>query len=132
MQQEGVPPAGAVADSGSVNRQWESRRVPSRASAVTTGGRAGDRRRSPLACIPGLTRAENQPDLLIARGDLTVPFLHTWSRADPNVCGATPMTCTLADGSTTTMGSADCSHELIRSAIAGLGPAASRATCACA
>ena len=31
------------------------------------------------------------------------------------------MTCTLADGSTTTMGSADCSHELIRSAIAGLG-----------
>ena len=50
-----------------------------------------------------------------------MPFLHTWSRADPNVCGDTPMTCTLADGSTTTMGSADCSHELIRNAIAGLG-----------
>ena len=118
MQEEGVPPAGAIADSGSVNRQWEAARAAQ--------GICGDDGRAVGAIAarlhPGLTRPLNQPDLLISRGDLAVPFLHTWSRADPNVCGDTPMTCTLADGSTTTMGSADCSHELIRSAIAGLGP----------
>ena len=118
MQAEGVPPAGAIADSGSVNRQWEVARAEQ--------GICGDDGRA-IGSIsarlhPELTKPENQPDLLIRRGDLTVPLLHTWSSADPNVCGDTPMTCTLADGSTTTMGSADCSHELIRSAIAGLGP----------
>ena len=117
MQEEGVPPAGAIADSGTVNRQWEVARAEQ--SICGDDGRAIGAIAGRLH--PGLTRPLNQPDLLISRGDLTVPFLHTWSKADPNVCGETPMTCTLADGSTTTMGSADCSHELIRSAIAGLG-----------
>ena len=117
MQAEGVPPAGAIADSGSVNRQWEVARAQQ--GICGDDGRAIDAIAARLH--PSLTRPKNQPDLLIARGDLTVPILHTWSRADPNVCGDTPMTCTLADGSTTTMGSADCSHELIRDAIAGLG-----------
>ena len=45
-------------------------RAPSRAPAVTT--RTGARsRRSPLACTRRLTRPKNQPDLLIARGDLS-------------------------------------------------------------
>ena len=117
MQAEGVAPAGAVADSGSVNRQWEVARAQQ--------GICGDDGRAigeiAARLHPALTREKNQPDLLIARGDLTVPILHTWSRADPNVCGDTPMTCPLADGSTATLGSADCSHELIRAAIAGLG-----------
>ena len=117
MQAEGVPPAGAIADSGSVNRQWEVARAQQ--GICGDDGRAIDAIAARLH--PALTPVKNQPDLLIARGDLTVPILHTWSRADPNVCGDTPMTCTLADGSTTTMGSADCSHELIRHAIAGLG-----------
>ncbi len=117
MQAEGVPPAGAIADSGSVNRQWEVARAQQ--GICGDDGRAIDAIAARLH--PSLTRVKNQPDLLIRRGDLTVPILHTWSRADPNVCGDTPMTCTLADGSTTTMGSADCSHELIRDAIASLG-----------
>ena len=69
-----------------------------------------------------LANLENQPDKLVARGDLTVPILHTWSRADPNVCGAAPMSCPLRDGTTVTMGAADCVHEPLRAAIAGLGP----------
>ena len=51
-----------------------------------------------------------------------MPLLHTWSSADPNVCGATPMSCPLRDGTTVTLGAADCAHEPLRAAIAGLGP----------
>ena len=47
--------------------------------------------------------------------------MQTWSSADPNVCGATPMSCPLRDGTTKTMGAADCVHEPLRAAIAGLG-----------
>ena len=47
--------------------------------------------------------------------------MHTWSSADPNVCGATPMTCPLRDGTTKTMGAADCVHEPLRAAIAAQG-----------
>jgi hypothetical protein len=47
-----------------------------------------------------------------------------WSRADPNVCGDTPMTCPVRDGSTKTLGSADCAHENMRIAIASLGAGA--------
>ena len=36
MQAEGGPPAGAIADSGSVNRQWEVARSAAETSAVTT------------------------------------------------------------------------------------------------
>ena len=51
-----------------------------------------------------------------------MPFLHTWSRADPNVCGAAPVSCPLRDGSSANMGAADCIHEPVRAAIASLGP----------
>ena len=47
--------------------------------------------------------------------------MHTWSRADLNTCGSAPMSCPLRDGSTATMGVADCIHEPIRAAIAALG-----------
>ena len=48
MQEEGISPAGAIADSGSVNRQWEM----ARAEQNTCGDDADGRRstRSPLAC----------------------------------------------------------------------------------
>ena len=64
MQAEGVPPAGAIADSGSVNRQWEVARAEQ--------GICGDDGRA-IGSIsarlhPELTKPENQPDLLIRRG----------------------------------------------------------------
>ena len=121
LQAQGIPPAGAVVDSGVVNVEWENARFEQ--------GTCPDKARPPavLAAVQArtqfqLAKIENEPDKLVSRGDLTVPLLHTWSRADPNVCGATPMSCPLRDGSSLPMGAADCAHEPLRAAIAGLGP----------
>ena len=121
LQAQGTPPAGAVVDSGVVNVEWENARFEQ--------GTCPDQARSPsvLAAVQArmqfqLGDVENEPDKLVSRGDLTVPLLHTWSRADPNVCGATPMSCPLRNGSSVTLGAADCAHEPLRAAIAGLGP----------
>ena len=119
LEKQGIPPAGAVVDSGMVNLEWEQARNQ---QGICDSQRDG----GALAAIQARTQfqladIQNEPDKLVSRHDLTVPLLHTWSRADPNVCGATPMTCPLRDGSTVTMGSADCAHEPLRAAIAGLG-----------
>jgi hypothetical protein len=121
LQAQGIPPAGAVVDSGVVNVEWENARFEQ--------GTCPDKARSPavLAAVQArtqlqLAKIENEPDKLVSRGDLTVPLLHTWSRADPNVCGATPMSCPLRDGGSVPMDAADCAHEPLRAAIAGLGP----------
>jgi hypothetical protein len=121
LQAQGIPPAGAVVDSGVVNLEWEK----ARSEQATCPGQA--RPPGALAAIQArmqfqLADIENESDKLVSRGQLTVPLLHTWSRADPNVCGATPMSCPLRDGSSTTLGAADCAHEPLRAAIAGLGP----------
>jgi hypothetical protein len=121
LQAQGIPPAGAVVDSGVVNLEWEK----ARSEQATCPGQA--RPPGALAAIQArmqfqLADIENESDKLVSRGQLTVPLLHTWSRADPNVCGATPMSCPLRDGSATTLGAADCAHEPLRAAIAGLGP----------
>src|SRR5215213_9598869 len=120
LQAQGTPPAGTVADSGAVNVEWERARL----EQETCPGQA--RGEGALAAIQArtqyqLAKIENEPDKLVARGNLTVPLLHTWSRADPNVCGATPMSCPRRDGTTVTLGAADCAHEPLRAAIAGLG-----------
>ena len=121
LQAQGIPPAGAVVDSGVVNVEWENARFEQ--------GTCPDKARPPavVAAVQArtqfqLAKIENEPDKLVSRGDLTVPLLHTWSRADPNVCGAMPMSCPLRDGSSLPMGAADCAHEPLRAAIAGLGP----------
>jgi hypothetical protein len=123
LQKQGIPPAGSVVDSGVVNLEWEKARV----EQGTCPGQA--RPLGALAAIQArmqyeLANVNNEPDKLVSRGELSVPLLHTWSRADPNVCGATPMSCPLRDGSTTPLGAADCAHEPLRAAIAGLGPSA--------
>jgi len=120
MEAEGVPPAGAIADSGQVNTQWEFAAYEQ--GVCADGGRTPAQLGAIAARLhPSLTRPANEPDLLIARGDLSVPFLHVWSRNDPNVCGSTPMTCPRRDGSTVTLSAADCAHENMRVAIASLG-----------
>jgi hypothetical protein len=63
----------------------------------------------------------NQPHLLVGSGRLTVPVVHIWNHADHNVCGAALMPCPLPDGSTPMLQAADCNHEPMRLAIAGLG-----------
>jgi hypothetical protein len=120
LQKQGIPPAGSVVDSGEVNLEWEQAR---NAQGICDSQRGS----GALAAIQArmqyeLAEVKNEPDKLVSRGELTVPLLHTWSRADPNVCGATPMSCPRRDGSTAPMGAADCAHEPLRAAIAGLGP----------
>lgn len=122
LQEQGIPPAGSVVDSGQVNVEWE---VAQNEQGVCPGG--GPRGPEALAAIKARTQYQladikNEPDKLVSRGELTVPLLHTWSSADPNTCGATPMSCPMRDGSTATLGAANCAHEPLRAAIAGLGP----------
>jgi hypothetical protein len=121
LQKQGIAPAGSVVDSGVVNVEGEN--------AQREQGVCDDGGRSPevIAAIRAriqyeLADIKNEPDKLVSRGELTVPLLHTWSSADPNVCGATPMSCPLRDGTTATLGAGDCIHEPLRAAIAGLGP----------
>ena len=119
LQKQGLPPAGSVVDSGVVNLEWEQAR---NAQGICDSQRGS----GALAAIQArlqfqLADPKNEPDKLVSRGDLTVPLVQAWSSADPNVCGATPMSCPLRDGTTKTLGSADCAHEPLRAAIAGLG-----------
>ena len=123
MQEEGVPPPASS---------------PTRAREPPVGGGAGASRNLrddgrgigaiAARCIRRSRRREPaRPADRPRRHDRADP--PHLEPADPNVCGDTPMTCTLADGSTTTMGSTDCSHEPIRRAIAGQGAGAGRGTC---
>lgn len=120
LQLQGVAPAGAVADSGVVNYAWEQAQIEQQACP------GGGRSQAALDAIRArshfdLSNLNNQPHKLVARGALTVPILHVWSKADPNVCGDVPMSCPLRDGTTQTMGAADCVHESLRAAIADQG-----------
>ncbi len=124
LQEQGIPPAGTIADSGVVNIEWEQ--------AQFQQGICTDNGRDPeaLAAIRArsqyqLADIKNEPDKLVSRGELRVPLIHIWSSADPNVCGATQMSCPLRDGTTKTMNSADCIHEPLRAAIAGLAAGSS-------
>jgi len=118
LQQQGIAPAGLVSDSGIIDQAWE-------VDAVAQGACPDDpdKQRGGVAARidPDVIKPENQPDFLVARGDLTVPVMHVWNHADQNSCGATPMQCRLRNGSTVTLGAADCRHENLRRAIAGLG-----------
>jgi hypothetical protein len=88
----------------------------------SAGGRSAEATAAIRARIQyELADINNEPDKLVSRGELTVPLLHTWSRADPNVCGAAPTSCPRRDGTTVTLSAADCIHEPLRAAIAGLG-----------
>ena len=55
-------------------------------------------------------------------GRLTVPVLHVWNTNDVNTCGATPMTCHLRDGTSKTLGSAQCADDALRTEILAKGP----------
>ena len=122
LQVQGIPPAGTIADSGVVNIEWEK----ARHDQGTCSDFGSDRDAEALAAIRArsqfqLADLNNEPDKLVSAGRLTVPLIHIWNSADPNVCGATQMSCPLRDGSTVPMASANCVHEPLRAAIAGLG-----------
>jgi hypothetical protein len=120
LEDQGLAPAGAVADSGVINYEWQqaiNQQLPTANCARPQA--ALDLIKARLH--PTLTTQGNQPDQLVSRGELTVPILHVWNQADHVSCGATPMQCPLRDGSTITIGAGDCHHEPMRRAIASLG-----------
>jgi hypothetical protein len=122
LQEQGIPPAGTIADSGVVNIEWEK----ARHDQGTCSDFGSDRDAEALAAIRArsqfqLADLNNEPDKLVTRGVLKVPLIHIWNSADTNVCGATQMSCPLRDGTTVPMGSANCVHEPLRAAIAALG-----------
>jgi hypothetical protein len=113
-----------ISDSGVINQAWQlyiaEHGVP--------GGGTGCQKVTEERGFGVLGRIDrflgdpaNQPHLLVSSGRLTVPIVHIWNHADHNVCGAALMPCPLPDGSTPTMQAADCNHEPMRLAIAGLG-----------
>ncbi|MEU4567196.1 hypothetical protein [Micromonospora sp. NPDC023956] len=118
LQLQGLAPAGLVADSGVINTLAQERPNPDPACGRTDEWRDIFPRR----LHPAITNGDNDPDQLVSSGALRVPVLQVWSRNDGGQCGARPMACPLRDGSTPTMGSTDCTHELLRLAIADQGP----------
>lgn len=118
LQRQGNPPAGLVSDSGIVDVAREDA-IP--AHCFTDDG--GENRAPVAARVdPEVADPANQPDLLVSRGELTVPIMHVWNHGDLNACGLTPMACTLRDGTTVTLSVPDCRHENMRRAIAAQDP----------
>lgn len=123
LQQQGIPPAGIISDSGVVNMAWQrwvaEHGIPGEVGCQKVTSERG------LGVLGRVDRTlgepANEPHLLVSSGRLTVPVVHIWNHADHNVCGTAPMPCPLPDGSTPTMQAADCNHEPMRLAIAGLG-----------
>lgn len=121
LQRQDRPVAGFVADSGVLNLQSEL----DQQAAGTRCARTPEALAAIGARIhPELADPANQPDLLIARGDLTAPAFNVWNRDDSNGCGTEQIACTMPDGSTQVMGAMECRMDRVSKAIAAL-PASS-------
>jgi hypothetical protein len=85
MQQEGVAPAGVVADASIIN-------VEALQAGFAAGICTDDNDSARLSGIagrvhPDLSNIDNEPDKLVSSGRLTVPLLHIWNHGDQNTCG---------------------------------------------
>ena len=114
LQRQGIRLAGVVADASVVNRAARDA-AHSQQICGPTGPDAADA--VAARTHPELADVDNEPDRLVARGDLTVPLMHVWDSGD-GPCGTQPMTCPLRDGSTARLSIPDCTHEPLQAAIA--------------
>jgi hypothetical protein len=120
MQQQGIAPAGVIADASVVNAEAFA---VGNAAGICTDKNSGTRVTAVAGRIhPDLANLDNEADKLVASSRLTVPILHIWNHGDQNTCGAPPVACPLRDGTTITLGYTDCIHEPMRRAIAAEGP----------
>jgi hypothetical protein len=122
LQQQGLPPAGIVADSGVTNRDWLRAVITQRVACPGLNPAASAPAAVAARMHPDLANANNEPDKLVSDGRLTVPIMHVWSHGDPMGCGLAPMACPLRDGTTMPLGGTDCMNEPLRRAIAAQGP----------
>lgn len=111
LEEQGLPPAGVVGDSGVLFREWQVANADSpECGREEIAGEVLQQRLHPEIIDP-----DNDPAQLVADGRLTVPLVQVWSIGDPGQCGTTPMTCPVAGSPT--LGSVDCMHEPLRQAI---------------
>lgn len=116
MEEEGIAPVAMIADSGVRNDAWDGAWASANPpQADTDCGRPADAYPLIIARFdPKFRGSENDGDLLYKNGLLHVPVAHVWSKNDNNRCGYVRMQCTDRQGNTSTMGSAECAHDLLR------------------
>lgn len=125
LQQQGIPPAGTVADSGMANPAADAAKKQQNFSCATKN-KPGIQGAIQKRVDPVLAAPNNSPDQLVASGRLTVPIAQIWDQADPTECGNTPMTCPLqhmppGSPATQQMGAADCTNQALHQAIVDEG-----------
>lgn len=127
LEQQGIAPAGIVADATVLNQEWQRYVFENGVQGSAGCEKATEERGTGVLgrIDPELGDPANQPDHLVAEGRLTVPVVHVWNHGDQNSCGSVPIQCPMRDGTSVTMGATDCAHEPLRRAIAAL-PAGSR------
>ena len=119
LQQQGIAPAGIVADASVLNQDAYQAEYD---QGVCTSASDYALKSALLRRIdPDLANPDNQPDRIVARGDLTVPVLHLWNKGDANSCGDTPMQCPV-DGTSVPLGATTCEHRPLTLAIEAAGP----------
>jgi hypothetical protein len=122
LQQQGLAPAGIVADSFVLNQEWaqavSSQGVPCPTAELAVANMTAIKAR----LHPDIGNVANATDKLVAEGRLTVPIAQVWNHGDPWGCGTSPMACPLPDGTTVVLGGTDCMNEPLRRAIAAQGP----------
>ena len=120
LQEQGIPPAGVVADASVVNAEAMQAGY---AAGICTDNNDPARTAAVSARIhPDVANVNNEVDKLVSSGRLTVPLLNIWNHGDVNTCGSPPVACPMRNGTTVTMGMTDCVHEPLRQAIAAQGP----------
>jgi hypothetical protein len=122
LQQQGIPPAGIVADSFVVNMDWGRAALDQHLDCSTVGPFITNADKVKARINPDLGNEANEADRLVASRRLTVPIAQVWSHGDPWGCGSAQIACPLRDGATVAMGSTDCMNEPLRRAIAAQGP----------
>jgi hypothetical protein len=113
LEEQGIAPAGIVADSGVLNQAWQLAVQPKPACGRTDEALTIVQQR----LHPEVGTEANQPHHLVRDGRLTVPLLQVWSIGDAGQCGTDVIECPLPGGSTVSLGSVDCLHEPLRAAI---------------
>ncbi len=119
LERRDTPPTAIVSDGGIVNRAWEQAQIDQGldCARTTQQGELITQRWDPLLADP-----DNEPHLLVERGELSAPVMFVWNQGDNNTCGDDAMVCPMPDGSTSVMWSTRCKNEPLRATIDSLPP----------
>jgi len=121
LEEQGLAPAGIVADGGIRNDAWETARLAQGICNSPYGSPEWEAKFSPRVHSQ-LRAPAAQPHLLVASGQLTVPVMQVWTHGDATTCADVPMSCPIPGAPSVTMGASDCKNEPLRAAIVAQGP----------